>query len=268
MVYLRGGRNLEFTGITWMNSPRFHLNIKDVDTMHMHDFTVYVDYMGQLDLGKLLLGADYSGMFSGINHMTLPMFPLNTDGLDIGGKNILIERLNITNFDDAVTIKASTRNHGYATCSENIIVRDCIVHFGVGMTIGSITPSDDYSCVNNVQFLNIEFHHPLKAIYVKTNPGVTTSMEPGSGGRITNILYDNIVIHKAIWWTIYIGPQQQKQPGGGGPGCMLYPLIPCETQPLIDVHDITVRNVQSYGSILPPGIVRCNETNVCTNMIF
>jgi len=76
------------------------------------------------------------------------------------------------------------------------------------MTIGSITPNDDYSCVDNVKFLNHEFHHPLKAIYIKTNPGTTTSMAPGSGGRITNILYDNIVIHGAIWWTIYIGPQQ------------------------------------------------------------
>jgi len=93
-------------------------------------------------------------------------------------------------------------------------------------------------------------------------------MLPGSGGRIANILYDNIVIHKAIWWTIYIGPQQQKQPGGGGPGCMLYPLTPCETQPLIDMHDITLSNVRSYDSILPPGIIRCNETNVCKNMIF
>ena len=46
MVYLRGGRNLEFTGITWKNSPRMHLNVKDVDTMHMHDFTIYVDYKG------------------------------------------------------------------------------------------------------------------------------------------------------------------------------------------------------------------------------
>mmetsp|Transcript_20807 Transcript_20807/g.28068 ORF Transcript_20807/g.28068 Transcript_20807/m.28068 type:complete len:122 (-) Transcript_20807:938-1303(-) len=121
--------------------------------------------------------------------MTLPMFPLNTDGLDIAGKDILVERLNITNFDDAVTVKASTQKNSYATCSSNIVVRDCTINFGVGMTIGSITPSDDYSCVDGVQFLNHEFHHPLKAIYIKTNPGTTTSMEPGSGGRIANVLY-------------------------------------------------------------------------------
>lgn len=39
--------------------------------------------------------------------MTLPMFPLNTDGIDPHGTNILIERVNITCFDDAVAVKAS-----------------------------------------------------------------------------------------------------------------------------------------------------------------
>lgn len=34
-----------------------------------------------------------------------------------------------------------------------------------------------------------------------------------------------------VWWNIYIGPQQQKQPDGGGPGCMVYPLKEnCPTQ--------------------------------------
>jgi hypothetical protein len=34
---------------------------------------------------------------------------------------------------------------------------------------------------------------------------------------------------------IYIGPQQQSDPDGGGPGCMLYPLDPkCQTQPTGD----------------------------------
>lgn len=75
------------------------------------------------------------------------------------------------------------------------------------MTIGSVSANDNYHCVRNVQFLNHKFYHPYKAIYVKTNPGLTTSMLPGSGGQITNILYDNIEIHNPIWWSIYIGPQ-------------------------------------------------------------
>ena len=56
--------------------------------------------------------------------------------------------------------------------------------------------------------MNIKMYHPFKAIYVKNNPGETTSMVPGSGGEISNILYDNFEIHRPIWWGIYIGPQQ------------------------------------------------------------
>ena len=74
--------------------------------------------------------------------MTLPTFPLNTDGIDPSGKNILIERINITNYDDAVAVKPSNTGGKYATCTENVIVRDCNVYFGVGMTIGSVPARD------------------------------------------------------------------------------------------------------------------------------
>ena len=44
---------------------------------------------------------------------------------------------------------------------------------------------------------------------------------------------------------------------------MLYPLTPCETQPLITIANVTLRNVQNTDS-LTPGVIRCNETNPCT----
>lgn len=96
------------------------------------------------------------------------------------------------------------------------------------MTIGSVPPRDTHSCVRRVTFRNINFEYPLKAIYVKTNPGT-------GSGEIRDILYEDIKIHFPVWWNIYIGPQQQSQPGGAGPGCMTYPFGGCETQPFIDV---------------------------------
>lgn len=137
------------------------------------------------------------------------------------------------------------------------------------MSIGSVAAHEDYNCVRNVTFSNITFHHPLKSIYIKTNPGTTESMEPGSGGEITNILYENIKIYNPVWWNIYIGPQQQKQPDGRGPGCMLYPLNKdCETQPLVTIANVTLRNIESHGGLLPAGILRCNETHPCTDIVF
>ena len=168
---------------------------------------IHVDIKGQLEISKLLLGSD-GGFFDDGNGPTLPAFPFNTDGIDPHGTNILIERVNITNFDDAVAIKPSDNTYTIAKCSENIVVRDMNIWYGVGLTIGSVPARDEYSCVNNVTFSNSTFHHPLKAVYVKTNPGDTTSMLPGSGGRITNVLYENLEIIRPIWWSIYIGPQQ------------------------------------------------------------
>jgi len=68
------------------------------------------------------------------------------------------------------------------------------------MTIGSVPPNDNVACVRNVHFKNITMYHPIKAIYVKSNPGSHGS------GIIENILYENMTIHYPIWWGIYIGP--------------------------------------------------------------
>lgn len=86
------------------------------------------------------------------------------------------------------------------------MIRDMNIWYGVGLSIGSVKADDEYMCVNNVTISDSKFHHPLKAVYVKTNPGVTQSMLPGSGGRITNIVYENLEVFRPIWWSIYIGP--------------------------------------------------------------
>mmetsp|Transcript_27631 Transcript_27631/g.5073 ORF Transcript_27631/g.5073 Transcript_27631/m.5073 type:complete len:189 (+) Transcript_27631:859-1425(+) len=130
------------------------------------------------------------------------------------------------------------------------------------MTIGSVPPNEHFNCVRNVTFSDITFHHPIKGIYLKTNPGTKGS------GIISDITYENIWMHNPIWWAIYIGPQQQEQPDGAGPGCMLYPLTACETQPRVPFKNIKLRNVHSTGGILPSGIIRCNETNPCHGFEF
>ena len=76
------------------------------------------------------------------------------------------------------------------------------------MAIGSITPTDSYSCVKNVTFQKIKMHQPFKAIYVKTNPNKKANLTiPGSGGEISNVVFEDINIHEPFWWGIYIGPQ-------------------------------------------------------------
>ena len=68
----------------------------------------------------------------------------------------------------------------------------------------------------------IHFEHPIKAIYVKPNPGNSGS------GIIDSITYRNITGNYALWYPIWIGPQQQQQPGSNGTGCsFLYPSTLC-----------------------------------------
>ena len=57
------------------------------------------------------------------------------------------------------------------------------IKFGVGMSIGSISPSVDTECINNVTFRRVHFDTPFKAIYVKNNPGTV------GDGIVSNILY-------------------------------------------------------------------------------
>ena len=242
--------------------------------MYFHDMEIYVDVMGQLEINLLFnknmpksayTPVDFAKLMQTAafdrNHLELPIFPLNTDGIDANGRNITFRRVKITNFDDAIVAKPGNKAK-HIPCTQDVLVEDCEVIFGVGMSIGSIPPSEHHTCVRDWTVRNVNFKYPFKAIYIKTNPGEGT-------GEIKNILYENITIDTPIWWGIYIGPQQMKEPDGRGPGCMIYPLNKdCPTQPLIDISNITLRNISSTGGLLPAGIIRCNASNPCTNFTF
>ena len=142
LLDMRKSNNIEVTGVRWINSPFFHMHIQDFENGYFHDFEIWVDAKGQLELDRLLLGEQSTNL--AFPHLTLPTYPLNTDGIDPAGRNILIERVNITSYDDAVALKGSKNNWTYSKCTENVIVRDCNVWFSTGMTVGSIIPRETY----------------------------------------------------------------------------------------------------------------------------
>jgi hypothetical protein len=202
----------------------------------------------------------------------IPIYALNTDGIDPRGKDIVIRRVNITNYDDAVAAKSSSMNDTLATCTENMLVEDCHVTFSVGLTIGSVFPDPYRQCIRNVTFRNNTMNYPIKSIYLKNDdvvdPYGTEHAYPYGSGEISNINYEDIKIHFPLWWGIYMGPQQQKQPGGAGHGCMLYPFGECEVPRWVDFRNITLKNVESHGGLLPPGVLLFNETNPGTGFVF
>lgn len=194
----------------------------------------------------------------------MPTFPLNTDGIDPSGKNILIENVTITNFDDAVAVKPSSKGDPFSDCSQNMTIRNAIVNYGIGLTIGSVPPNDDVNCVQNIVFENIQFVYPIKALYIKSNPG-----DHGSG-IIDSITYRNIHAKWSLWYPLWIGPQQQKQPGTSGTGCsFFYPVVDeCPTQPRVAISNILLEDVMFEDGLLLPGVLLANVTTPYTNFTF
>jgi polygalacturonase len=256
---------IEISGILVKNSPYYHIVPHDCINGYMHDMEIFVDVFGQMELQKLFsfMAPETESFEAHGFNVTFPTFPLNTDGIDIWGTNFTFRRIKITNFDDAIVPKPSNRGATLSKCTENILIEDCEVVWSVGMTIGSVPPNGNHACVRNVTFRNVVMDKPLKGIYVKSNPGTN------GDGEITNITYENFVMYTPIWWGIWIGPQQQHQPGGVNPGCdMFYPIGKCPTNPVITFDGITLKNITSHHNLLPAGVIHCDPVNPCVNMHF
>ena len=56
ILVTEGGTNIEITGVKWINSPMYHLEINDFDGGYFHDFEIFVDSWGQLELKRLFMG--------------------------------------------------------------------------------------------------------------------------------------------------------------------------------------------------------------------
>ena len=132
------------------------------------------------------------------------------------------------------------------------------------MSIGSLSPSAGRNCIRNITARNWRMIRPLKSIYVKSNPG-----HEGTG-IIENLHFQNFTMDRPVWWCIYIGPQQMKEPDGDGPGCMYYPFGKgvCETEPRVTMRNITLEDIQIHNSLFYPYTIRCNATNPCKDINF
>lgn len=246
MVQMHNCTNVVVENLRVYNSPRYHFELSNMTDVIVRNIYIWVNVIAQRDL---LQKAKVKRATSGGGAWNLPMFPLNTDGIDPSGRNFLIQNITCQNFDDVVAVKpGKLLTDG---CTQNITVDGARVFYGVGMSIGSVPPNTDINCIRDVWIRNVQFTNPLKAIYVKTNSG------KNGFGIIDNINYQNISIDGPIFWPIYIGPQQQKEPNGGGDGIWPPP------QPLVNITNILLQNVTSEHGWLNAGVLRCAESNPC-----
>lgn len=203
MITVSESTNILVEGLTFLNSPTWHLNFEDCDNVTVRDFMIWVNVTSQKEM------LEAAGLMiphpSGPIGFGIPTFPLNTDGIDPAASNVHIYNGIIDNYDDAIVFKPCKNTMKYCTCSGGY-VHDIKTVFSVGITIGSVPPRNENNCVKDVKFENIHMEYPLKGIYVKSNPGTSGT------GLIQNITYENIYMYRPLWWALWIGPQQQHQP--------------------------------------------------------
>lgn len=211
-------------------------------------------------------------------HWALQPEDLNTDGIDPSGTDFHIHDCEIHNDDDSIAVKPSNGatfdRYGISDCSRNMLIENMVLS-GFGASIGSVPPHPDVGCVRNITFRNISMPGTGKGVYIKSNP--TCQMKQNRLGQmvqttalIEGITYEDIVMTKPFWWPIWIGPQQQHEPGSDlGDKCSLdYPEGACPTQGCATFSNIILRNVRIEEPLLSAGVILGNVSNPMTNIVF
>ncbi len=252
--------NVVIDGWYLENSPRYHIFCGPSLNVLIQHVVIHV----AIDDQKQVMAA------FGYLHDGLPTFPLNTDGIDVAGKNITVRNCHVENFDDSVCIKPVHGGSNLTSCTEDVHVHDITITNGVGASVGSVPPNTQVNCIRNVTFERISFDHPIKAIYVKPNP--CDHPESDGTGVIDLITYKDIVADTPLWWAIWVSTQQQHQPGSGaGTGCSFFYPLPgtkCPTQPCVPVTRLTIKNFTATNALLSPGVLRCNAGGPCRDWLF
>ena len=182
LLHIYNSTDILIENIYFRNSPYWNVLLEDVKTVEVQNSKV----MAKIDENE-------------DRRTDEDNFAFNTDGFDVAGEDIYIHDCEIFNADDCIAVKLQNGASYQSDCSRNMIF-ERITASGLGLTIGSIPPSNDISCVENIIFRDCMMDDTVKGIYMKS--------EPGSGsGIISNILYENINITNSqdipIWVCFY-----------------------------------------------------------------
>ena len=194
---------------------------------------------------------------------------LNTDGIDASGSNIYVHDCVINNDDDSIAVKPCSSNKCRLQAAQEHAFRKSYTdrlrrQHWICSTRGSTTLRPKY------YLWNINMPDTGKGIYIKSNPSCDDS-NPSKTAIIRDILYEDIVLQNPSWWAIWIGPQQQHEPGQGLQNkCpLLYPLVkPCPTQGCVTFQNITLRRVNITNPSLSPGVILGNASNKMRDITF
>jgi len=166
LIVITRCKNLEISGITIQNSPKFHFVPTDCEDVLVNGVT-----------------------------FNAPERAPNTDAIDPSiSRRVVITNCVIDVGDDNVAIKSGKPMPGREFACEDITVVDCVFKHGHGMSIGSET-------VGGVRNVTVE-----RCTFDGTEYGLRIKSPRGRGGRIENIRYIDITmtnVDPAITITAY-----------------------------------------------------------------
>ncbi|HEY3760516.1 MAG TPA: glycosyl hydrolase family 28 protein [Verrucomicrobiae bacterium] len=145
-IQIDKSRYILFQNITLQNPPTFTLYLKNSD-------------------GNVTI--------NGININTVPSSP-NTDGMDVGSTNMLIENSHISDGDDNIELGGSSYPAAF------IMITNCLFGSGHGVSMGS----DLGASVHDVTVIN--------CVFTNTQNGIKMKSDNDRGGLVQNIYYYNL----------------------------------------------------------------------------
>jgi polygalacturonase len=216
MIFLSNCERVTLRGITTRNPPNTHCSLKDC-----REITIE---------GVTMLAPDESP---------------NTDALNLSGvKNVRISRCHISTGDDNIVFLTSGRSADGSPKVENVVVSDCTLGFGHGLSIGSYTSGG----LRNLRFENISFE--------KTTSGIRIKSDRDRGGVVEDLSYANITM-KHVKYPIYLTSYYPKVPTNdvASPMAASTPIFRN-----ITISNLTASSPSSAGSIV--GLPECAISNV------
>lgn len=173
-------------------------------------------------------------------HSMVDLSALNTDGIDVTGRDVHVHDVTIWTQDDCIAVKDGSENMLF----ENINAS------GMGLVVGSIGSSHN----RNITFRNAYLYKTVKALYLKFRRKDDEKREfrcpcaykKEQFGLIQDVLFENIVIDQPEQYAVWFGPAHQVDRVDASSCSLSWPLIPwakCSGQPNGKFKDITLRNI-------------------------
>jgi len=154
----------------------------------------------------------------------------NTDGLNLSGKNYLIERCRISTGDDNIVVLTHAARGWEPPVCENFVIRDCALGFGHGLSIGSYTAGG----IRGLLAERITFDATTSGIRLKSNRD--------RGGLVENLAYRDITMRE-VKNPVFISSYYPKEPKNPA----LDPTLPL-TDKTPRWKNISIENLCATGS--------------------